>query len=1003
MISIRRFVSVFTGGLLLAASPIAVQAQTGTVTGRVVDSTTHTGVTGAAVIMEGTTLGTRTRPDGSYSIDGVPAGTRSVRATRIGFRPQSLSVVVAPGASVTANFSLGAVATQLSQVVTIAYGSGGAQSTRDVSGSVVSVDSSLFNKGRVVTPEELIQAKVPGVQIINNSQPGGGITIRVRGGTSITASNDPLFVIDGVPLPVGGGLSGGRNPLNFLNPQDIANITVLKDAAATTIYGSRGANGVVLITMKSGSDAGAQISYGSSFSSSSIVKAPHVLDADQFRQAVQDNAPNNLQFLGTANTNFFDAIRRTAYGQDHNFAFGAARQDMRYRLALGYLNQQGVLEGDRTRRYSGAFNYSDQLLNNMISLVGALRVSRTNDIFAGGRVLGDALNFAPTQPITNPNGTFFEFANNLAPANPLERLAVEKSTGRTDRGIGNVEVRTQLPFISGLSATVRGSFDNARTTQTDFAPSTARTQQRATYKGFFTNNLPDATTLVLDTYGNYTHHLASYATDVDVTGGYSFETFRGNNSTYSVQGLSTNLLGDGGVDPAAANRTTSFNIQESRLASFFGRANFIAKDRYLLGLGIRRDGSSRFGINNQWGLFTAASVGWRLSEEGFFKGRVPGLSDLKLRYSYGTNGNQAFANYLAISTYSYSSTPSQILFGTSFIPTVAPTAANPNLKWETTAQHNAGVDYGLLDGRISGTLEYYVKNTTNLLFNVPVAAGTNFGNRVVQNVGSMRNAGVDASISAQVLRGTGSGMLGRLRYDANFIASTNRNRVIAISTTGGASQIATGGLGFITLQTIRPDLPINTFLLYQHKNDADGNPVTGKNAAYNPTYYVDQNGDGQINQADLVPGKSPQPKWILGHTSQFGYKNVDLGFTLRANLGVYQYNAVAAGSTFSAVQGAGFPSNLNTDVFKYGFVTGQPFSDLYVEDASFLRMDNLTLGFNLPRERVLTSTRVFATVQNVFTVTKFTGLDPQSNALNGINGNQYPLSRTLTLGLNVGF
>lgn len=1017
MATVRQLAGVVAGGLALAAVPVVAQAQVGTVSGRVVDSTSGQGIIGVSVRIDGTPLGTQTAPDGRYSITGVPVGARALRVARIGFRAQTVPVTVTAGGTATANVTLAALAAQLTEVVAVAYSSGGNQDRRNVTGAVAAVDSSLFNKGRVVSAEDLIQAKVAGVQVVSSNEPGGGIAVRVRGGSSVTGVNDPLFVIDGIPLPVGGGYSGGRNPLNFLNPQDIANVTVLKDAQATAIYGSRGSNGVVLITTKNGSQGGAQITYGANYSNRRVAKAPEYLDAAQFRAVVQQYATNNVANLGTANTNWFDALKQTGGGQEHNLAVGGTRQDLQYRVSLGYLGDEGVLRGDRTNRLSGQLNYSDRLFKDVVDLQATLRGVRTKDVFGATRFLGNILGSAPTDPIYNSDGTFFATTNVNGPRNPLAQLAGRVDNGQTDRGLGNLQVRTQLPFLKGLSATVRGSFDAARVQQNTFIPTTdpGEAFNADTLRGSFYQNVPNATTLVLDAYGSYTTRVDRLGgADVDLTGGYSYETFRGNNASFTALGLSTNALGSGGIQGATRTLTPAVSVQETRLASFFGRANVTLAERYLFGLSVRRDGSSRFGPNNQWGTFPAGSLGWRLSEEPFLKGKLPGVSDLKLRYSFGINGNQPGNDQIGVvfPTFSYSTTQSLIQFGNAFVPTVQPSAANPSLKWEQSTTHNVGLDYGVLRGRLTGTVDYYRKTTDNLLFTAPVPGGSNFNNFLLQNVGSLRNAGVEFGLSAGVLTGQGGGRLGRLRYDANLNATTNRNRVLRTNGTTINTGFV-GGNAFNSVEVIKPGLPVNTYYVFQHRSDAGGNPVVGPNTAqFDTTYYVDQNGDKAITDADRVPFHNPQPRWILGHTSQFGYGRVDLGFTLRAYLGYYVYNGVAANSgTYSTVTTAGVLYNIPTSVYRYNFVNRQYLSDLYVEKADFLRMDNLTLGYTLPALGAFRATRVFGTVQNLFTTTKYSGVDPLAAQINttsantsvGIDNNTYPLSRIFTVGFNVGF
>jgi iron complex outermembrane receptor protein len=381
-----------------------------------------------SVRIDGTTLGTQTRADGGFTISGVPAGARALRVQRIGFRAQTVPVDVAANGTATANVTLAAVAAQLTEVVAVAYSSGGAQDRRNVTGSVAAVDSSLFNKGRVVSAEDLIQAKVAGVQVVSSNEPGGGITVRVRGQASVNGVNDPLFVVDGIPLAIGGGLSGGRNPLNFINPQDIANVTVLKDAQATAIYGSRGSNGVVLITTKNGSQGGAQVTYGVNYSNRQVARAPDLLSAEQFRAAVTQYGSTNVGLLNQSNasTDWFDALAQSGGGQEHNLAVGGTRQSLAYRLSLGYLEDEGVLRGDNTNRLSGQFNYSDRLFKDVVDVQATLRAVRTKDAFGGGRFLGDALGFSPTRPIFNSDGTFFATGNVLENRNPLANLALQR-------------------------------------------------------------------------------------------------------------------------------------------------------------------------------------------------------------------------------------------------------------------------------------------------------------------------------------------------------------------------------------------------------------------------------------------------------------------------------------------------------------------------------------------------------------------------------------------------
>ena len=992
-----------TAFVVLAATIVVgapVRAQSGRITGTVTSAEGARPVPGAQVIVAGTTTGAVTRDDGRFTIT-VEPGTYTVRAIRLGFAPDSVTgVVVTPNGEATANFSLTVSAAVLGNVVVVGYGT---EQTRNSTGSVAAVDSTQFNKGRIVSPEQLIQAKVPGVQVIGSNEPGGTVNIRIRGGTSITSSNEPLFVLDGVPLPVGGGVNAGRNALNFLNPSDIENVTVLKDASATAIYGSRGANGVVLITTKSGAQ-GMQVSYAASVSNSTVVREADLLNATQFRAAVTQFAPENATRLGTANTNWRDAIQRSGIGQDHLLALAGGRDDLHYRMSLGYLDQDGVLEGSTAQRTSLALSYGDQVLDHKLDVRANIKGSRTDDQFTPTGVLGAATSFAPTQPIRDASGSFFQWSDPLGANNPVSDLALLTDEGTQYRSVANIETRYQLPYLTGLSATVRGGYDFARAERTSFSPSISQGQLENSTGGTFSKNNPSQLNTLLELFGNYNRQFATLSSNLDITGGYTYENFQYDSTRALAQGLSTDLLGPNGI-PGSKTQQTFFDSQDSRLVSFFGRANLSFRDRYLLTGSVRRDGSSRFGPGNQWGVFPSAAFAWRVIDEPFMKS-AGFLSDLKLRLSWGVNGNQAFPNYLAYSTYTVGTNLAQVQFGDEFVTTIRPSAVDPDIKWEETASTNAGIDFGALSNRLTGTFDYYYKKTTDLIFNVPVAAGTNLSNFVTTNIGSMENRGVELGLNYRVF----DGQNGAFTWDAGVNAARNTNKLLRINAGGtGGNQILVGGIdGGVgsNIEVLKPGFPVNSFFVYRHKRDANGKPVyadtNGDKNIDDKDLYVDINGDGNVNQDDLRPFKSPAPKWILGGSSQMGYRNFDASFTVRAYLGNYVYNNIASNlGHYSALKGAS-PANLDASVLETGFVNPQYFSDVYVEDASFVRLDNISLGYRLPKIGTLKQLRIYGTVQNVFTLTDYTGIDPTAG-VNGIDRNIYPLSRTFTTGFTVGF
>ena len=981
---------------VLASS--SVLAQSGTIAGTVSATDGGRPVAGAQVSVAGTSRGAITGDDGRYAII-VDPGTYTVRVRRIGFSPDSaVGIVVTSGSVTTHDFQLRVSAQVLGEVVSIGYGT---TSARDLTGSVSTTTTREFNTGRIVAPEELIRAKVPGVQVIDNNEPGGGIAVRIRGGTSTgigNAPNDPLYIVDGVPLQVGGGATAGRNPLNFINPQDIESITVLKDASSTAIYGSRGANGVVLITTKSGS-SGPRFSYTGTASTSRVTGGPDLISAAQFRTAVGTYAAYRSAMLGNANTDWLGAIEQNASGVEHNLAVAGHRDEMHYRVGLGFLDQSGVLQGTNVQRASLSFNYADKVLN-ALTLRANLKGSRTKDLFTPGGVLGNAIAYPSTQPILTDSGTFYEFRGTSGqaitgvPSNPLAILAQLQDQGTTLRSVGDLEGEYAIPFITGLTATVRGGFDMNRADRTTFTPTTLYSQRTAATPGNIYRNIPEEQKTVLDAFAKYTRQFGMLSSNLDITGGYSTERFRGDYPSISVSGLTSNLLGLYGI-PSSTDRSPAYNVQEWRLKSGFGRANLSLMDRYLFTATVRGDRSSKFAPGHQYGVFPSAAFAWRVIEEPLVKDRTP-LSDLKLRVAWGKNGNLPYNNYSGYKAYTIGSVTAQPQIGSDFVTTIRPSGVDPNLTWETTTSTNVGLDYGFLGNRVTGTVDVYTKKTTDLLFSVPTPAGVALSDRVLTNIGSLQNRGFEISLDAKLVDGADKHAF---NWDANFNASTNRNKLLTIGRPG-ITQILTGGIAGgvgTNIQVLQPGVPVLSFLVFHQIGDTAGVPI-----------YQDMNKDGIINSSDLRPFHSPAPKWILGHTSNMSWMGFDASATLRAYRGNYVYNNVASNLGYYNILTQGnAPTNLHTSVLKTGFKAPQYQSDYYVEDASFVRLDNVTVGYTfgplrgMNAFRVVEGARVFGTIQNVFTSTKYTGIDPTAG-LNGIDNNLYPRSRTFIGGVSFG-
>jgi iron complex outermembrane receptor protein len=988
---------VIIGALLVATwtAPVYLQAQTGTIRGRVTIDTSSVPLTGVTISFGARTV--QTQADGRYVLAGVPAGTDTLRARLIGYMPAARTVTVGSGQTADADFRMTASAVSLSEIVVTGYGE---QRAGNITGAVTQVSSADFNTGRVISPEELIRSKVPGVQVVDNNEPGGGFSVRIRGATSINASSEPLFVIDGVPLGAGagGGLSAGRNPLNFLNPNEIENITVLRDASAAAIYGANAANGVVLITTKGGR-AGTQVEYSGNMSSSSVTRLPSVMNAAQFRAAVQQYAPSSVGQLQSANTDWFDQVVRTSFGQEHNFAVSGAGELSDWRLSAGYLNQDGIIRGTTTERISLGFNLQQRLFEDRLDVRAFIKGSRADDRFTPGGVLSNAAQFGPTQPVfdaTTPTG-HYDWPNNALQSadNPVAILDLASDRGITYRSVGNVRTRYRVPFLEGLRANVNVAYDVTRTDRQTFTPSVLHAQRKTGNGGSDYRANQSQTNTTFDGYLDYVTPLRFVPGTIDVTGGYSHGWSHAEYPWYLANGLSTDLLGGNGV--ASARTVQNFqDIQESKLISFFGRMNYNLNDRYLASVSLRRDGSSRFGEGNEWGTFPSVSVGWRLSEEGFLKGGM--FSDLKLRGSWARTGNQAFGNYQQYAAYLLGDAQTQAQFGNEFIPTIRPGAVDPTIRWETTQAWDVGLDFSVMDNKLSGAIDWYVKNTEDLIFRVPVAAGTNLSNFVTTNIGSMKNRGVELTLSARMIEGRRGG----LSWSTDFTASHNTNELTSINPiAGSAARILVGGIAGgvgTNIQVLQPGVPVNSFYIYEHKRGADGLPVYASGAGADLAMYVDQNNDGTINQDDRIPFKDPAPKWMLGHSSYLGYGKFDMSFTLRSYLGNYVYNNVASNlGTYAEVTRAS-PYNLHTSVLETGFETPQYFSDFYVEDGSFLRMDNITLGYNLTYRGQ--PVRLFGTVQNAFTITGYSGVDPTAGLI-GIDNNIYPRSRTFTAGLSL--
>lgn len=1000
----------FIAGALLTITGLApLSAQTGTVRGHVTSSDGATPIAGVTVSVTGHR--TLTLSDGSYVLTGVAAGSDSVRARIIGYAPQAKAFTLADGETATVDLSLTPQAVALSAVVVQGYG---VQKAGDLANSSKQIGDSDFNPGVTVSPQDLIQGKVSGVQVVENNQPGAGFSIRIRGQASVNAGSEPLYVVDGVPLGASGagigvssGTSGGdnsTNPLNYLNPDDIESITILKDAAASAIYGSNASNGVVLITTKSGSGR-PSVEYGGSFSTSSIIKTTPMLDAAQYRTAVTQHDAGALPSLASSTTDWMGLISRTGSGQAHNVSLNGAGATNNYRLSLGYTNQDGVLQASSTQRVSLGLNYTQRAYDDHLNIKANVAGSRTYDNFMPGGVLYNAAQMGPTQPVFDPTSVtgYYNWTtgNRLTQAdNPLEVLNTSVDHATTYRSVGNVQARydfSKISALQGLTGTVNLGYDVTAIDHVSFAANNTHLELKGDSGSFFEEQPSQANTL-LETYLDYQPPVSPGPGSFDFTGGYSYSNSNARYPTMFENALSTNLFTDNAIPTSTRPIILNLDVEQAKLISFFGRVGYNIEDKYLFSASLRRDGSSRFGPGNQWGNFPALSAGWRISQEPFFSG-IGGnaVTDLKLRASWGKTGNQAFGNYLFVPTYQACQSTAQAQFGSSFVCDYRPNAVDPNLKWESTGTFDLGADYVLFGSKFTGSFDFYNKHTDDLLFDVTIDPASNTSNHELTNIGSMKNVGFDFDLTARLLDAA-PGSNG-LSWTASFNMNHNTNELLtinphAVGTTTVLTGNIAGGVGS-TVQVLEPGQPINSFYVCRQVYNA-GKPVDG--------HYLNLAGAdtaGCARGTNTVAEHDPAPHWIFGLTNTMTFRHFDLSFSLRAWLGNYVYNNVASSlGNYNQLTAGSQPYNLSTSVLASGFQGQQLLSDYYVENGSFLRLDNVSVGYTFPwggRQM-----RLYAIVQNVFTITGYSGIDPTAG-LSGIDNNIYPRARTFTGGLDVKF
>lgn len=968
------FVAAF---VLMLSSAFAQITVNGTIT-----SEDQQPLIGATVLVKGTTTGAVTDLDGKFTLQ-VPDQNAVLVIGYTGFAEQQITV----GTQTQLNIVLKVDIQRLNELVVVGYGS---QKKRDVTGSVTNISEKDFIKGNIATPEQLVNGKIAGVQITSNGgAPGAGSRIRIRGGSSLNANNDPLIVIDGVPLD-NTGVSGAANPLSFINPNDIENFTILKDASAAAIYGSRASNGVILITTKKGKAGDKmRINFSSVLSSSAKSGVIDVLSAEEFRAIVNERGTAAQKaLLGESSTNWQDQIYQTAFSHDNNLSLTGSLKDLPYRASVGFMDQNGILKTSNMNRLSGSIGVNPSFFDKHLKVDVNLKGTSINNRFANQGAIGSAVVFDPTQPIqsgSNTLGGYFEFLdpatknpNTLAPRNPVALLNQRNDESTVGRIIGNVILDYKFHFLPELRANLNVGLDRSNSEGNINVPQgVAQFFDRGGQVATYTQNKNNKT---LEFYLNYVREFG--ANRIDLMGGYSYQDFIRESTD-----LDKNQKGEVFNDV--------FFKTQNTLVSFYTRLNYALKERYLLTFTLRRDGSSRFSPDTRWGTFPSAAFAWKINEEGFMQGSKL-FSNLKLRLGYGVTGQQDVgSDYPYLSRYTPSEPTAQYQFGNDFFATLRPEGYDANIKWEQTETLNAGIDWAIRSGKVSGAIDVYSRKTKDLLSVIPVPAGSNLTNQILTNVGNIENSGVEFTLNTRLIEKED------LSWDFGFNVTFNQNEVTNLTKVpnpnyqgvqvGGIS----GGVGN-TVQIHTVGYPTFAYFLNQQVYNEDGKPVEG--------LYADLNGDGLVNLDDRYRYKQADPRLFLGINSQVNYKDFSLSFVLRGNFDNYVYNNVLSNNaTFRGLTGTNnYLLNLSPNVLQTGFTNNQYFSDYYVENGSFLRLDNLTLGYNLKGLLGGTSnTQISLIGQNLFTITKYSGLDPE--VAGGIDNNIYPRPRILSFGLNVSF
>jgi TonB-dependent starch-binding outer membrane protein SusC len=971
------------------------------VTGVVTDSKDGSPVVGITVSVKGTKTAVKTDAAGAYTI--TAAANATLVFSSVGFTTEQALVA----GKTAVNMKLTAANQQLQDVVVVAYGT---KKKGDLTGAVTSVSAKDFQKGSINSTEQLLQGKVAGLEITTGGgAAGGGSKIRIRGGASLTASNDPLIVIDGVPVE-GNDLKGSPNYLGTINPNDIESISVLKDAASTVLYGSRASNGVILINTKKGGSGKTQFNFSTKYSISKVENFIKVLTGDQVRDIIFNEAANTRDNtyrakVGINNTDWQSVIYQQAVGFDNNLSVSgtlraASGFKLPYRASIGYLTQDGVLKTNNSQRITGALNLSPKFFDDHLSVNFSLKYSSQATRFADEGAVGAAVAMDPTQPVYETGGKYAGYYEtlqtdgkpfDLATRNPLALLELKKSYGNADRLISNVQLDYKLHFFPDLHILANLGVDNAY----GYSNYSSAANSASDYKTLGRQNTGSQKkrNQLIDLSLFYSKELKSIKSKIDVLLLHSYQEFSTTDNSYYSKSLS-NSYGD--YFGLITDSKPKYDVykSENRIEAYVGRINYTYNDKYLISASIRQDASAKFGELFRVGYFPGVSVGWKLKNE-FFKNST-NVNELKLRASYGVTGNQDGINlYYYQPLYSGSNSSAQYQFGNSFVGFQRPEAYNADLKWEQTASANIGLDFGFLNNRVSGSVDVYNKETKDQLAKLPAAPGANFSNEVLVNAGNQTNKGIEVSLNLVPVKTK------NFSWNLNVNGAYNEGKITNLlkSEVPNFNGLPVGGIAGGTGQSVLRLLvnsPAPVFYASQQVYDAAGKPIEG--------LYADNNRDGFNSDDDKISFKKPSADFLFGLSSVFSIQDFTLGVAAHGQIGNYNYNNFNSnnGSLTSIQNSLGFVGNASTNYLETRFKKPQYASNYYIENASFFRIDNINLGYNFGKLFNSKATLVLnASIQNVLVVTKYTGADPESTG--GVDNNIYPRPRIYSFGANINF